>query len=62
MKENFSFNLSEEQKKEALLKGLKKGSRESEIEGGPSAHQLKGGAYKNKKKYNRKNKHKKRDE
>lgn len=54
-KEKFSFNISEQDKKKALAKALKKGSREQELGLGS----LKGGAHKNKKKYSRKNKHKK---
>ncbi len=43
---------------EALIKGLRKGSREAEIEKGG---RLKGGPHKNKKKYSRKKKHKGQD-
>ena len=59
MKENFSFNLSEEEKQKALVKGLKKGAREKEIEEGGGPHDIKGGPHKSKKKYSRKKKHKK---
>lgn len=58
MKEKIFFNLSEEEKKKALAKGLKKGSRESDIETGAGAFTVKGGPHKNKKKYSRKEKHK----
>jgi hypothetical protein len=49
------FNISEEDKKEALVRGLRKGSREAEIEKG---NRFKGGPHKNKKKYSRKKKYK----
>lgn len=60
MKENLSFNLSDEDKKKVLLKGLKKGGREKDLETGSGAFGIKGGAHKNKKKYSRKDKHKNR--
>lgn len=56
MKEKFIFNISKETQLEALKKGLRKGSREQELEGGGK---IKCGAHKNKKKYSRKEKHKK---
>lgn len=60
MKEKLFFNIPEEVKKEALVKGIKKGSREQELEGG-GAFSLKGGPHKDKKRIaeiDRKRKHK----
>lgn len=61
MKEKFSFYLSDEEKKKALLKGLKKGGREKDLESGSGAFSIKGGAHENKKRYSRKDKHKNRE-
>lgn len=59
MKEKFIIKISQEEKDKALLKGLKKGGREQDLETGSGAFGIKGGAHKNKKKYSRKDKHKK---
>ncbi|MDD3711235.1 MAG: hypothetical protein PHP37_01375 [Patescibacteria group bacterium] len=59
MKEKFSIKISQEEKDKALLKGLKKGGREQDIETGAGAFSIKGGPHKSKKKYSRKDKHKK---
>ncbi len=61
MKEKFNIKISQEEKGEALLKGLKKGGREKDLETGTGAFSIKGGPHKSKKKYSRKDKHKKRD-
>lgn len=62
MKEKFNIKISKKEKDEALLKGLKIGSREKGLESGSSPFNIKGGAHKNKKKYSRHKKHKGKNE
>lgn len=60
MKENMFFNIPKEVKKEALVKGIKKGGREQDLESG-GAFSFKGGPHKDKKRIgeiDRKRKHK----
>lgn len=60
MKEEMFFKISEEAKKEALVKGIKRGGREQDLENG-GAFSLKGGPHKDKKRegeIDRKRKHK----
>ena len=61
MKEKFIIKSSQEEKDKALLKGLKKGGREQDLETGSGAFGIKGGPHENKKLYSRKAKHKNRE-
>ncbi len=62
MKEKFNIKISQEEKDKALLKGLKKGGRESDLESGSGVFNIKGGPHKDKKKYRRHKKHKGKNE
>lgn len=56
--ENPSFNISEEDKEKALLKGLGKGAREASLERKPDGFERKTKVHETKKKYKRQEKHK----
>jgi hypothetical protein len=59
--ETLDFNLSEDDKKKALLKGLGKGTREAALERKSDGFERKTRVHESKKKYKRNEKHKERD-